>query len=248
MSPKEKAANAGVTTESQQSVASDGIYSYELPRSLVAKIARASVPDNCKFQKEAILALLKGSTVFINCLAVGAHEIAKGKQHKSISASDVLKALEHMQLGDLVGPLQDELPIYRELQKTSRKSASAKSKGAVSTSVTDPANSMGPPQTIPKKGRGVAIVVPTSEGEDGNAQGQSTDADMDVDAEMNDAGDADGADANESQGEDEGEGDEGEEEEDEELVDQMAVEDEEHRQDTKELDLHDPRADVDEGV
>lgn len=29
------------------------------------------VPDNCKFQKETILALLKGSTVFINCL--GAH-------------------------------------------------------------------------------------------------------------------------------------------------------------------------------
>ena len=84
MPPKEKAANAGVTAESQQSVASDGIYNYELPRSLVTKIARASVrgsdplcisddkhaqvPDNCKFQKETILALLKGSTVFINCL------------------------------------------------------------------------------------------------------------------------------------------------------------------------------------
>ena len=84
MPPKEKAANSGATAESQQSAASDGIYSYELPRSLVAKIARASVrgfhslcilddkhaqvPDNCKFQKETILALLKGSTVFINCL------------------------------------------------------------------------------------------------------------------------------------------------------------------------------------
>jgi len=84
MPPKEKAANAGVTAESQQNAPLDGIYNYELPRSLVAKIARASVrdsdplcvfgdkhaqvPDNCKFQKETILALLKGSTVFINCL------------------------------------------------------------------------------------------------------------------------------------------------------------------------------------
>jgi DNA polymerase epsilon subunit 3 len=84
MPPKEKAVNSGVTAESQQSASSDGIYNYELPRSLVAKIARASVrsfdlervmgdkhtqvPDNCKFQKETILALLKGSTVFINCL------------------------------------------------------------------------------------------------------------------------------------------------------------------------------------
>lgn len=84
MPPKEKAVNSGATTESQQTTPSDGIYNYELPRTLVAKIARASVrtsdllfmmsdkhtqvPDNCKFQKETILALLKGSTVFINCL------------------------------------------------------------------------------------------------------------------------------------------------------------------------------------
>ena len=87
MAPKEKAANSGVTAESEPSTQSDGIYNYELPRSLVAKIARASVrgsdpppphavmgdkhaqvPDNCKFQKETILALLKGSTVFINYL------------------------------------------------------------------------------------------------------------------------------------------------------------------------------------
>lgn len=86
MPPKEKAVNSGITAESQQSAPSDGIYNYELPRSLVAKIARASVrgsdpryiagdkhtqvPDNSKFQKETILALLKGSTVFINCLGM----------------------------------------------------------------------------------------------------------------------------------------------------------------------------------
>ena len=46
MPPKEKAANAGVTAESQQSASADGIYNYELPRSLVAKIARASVRES----------------------------------------------------------------------------------------------------------------------------------------------------------------------------------------------------------
>ena len=45
MPPKEKVVNAGVTAESQQGVGSDGIYNYELPRSLVAKIARASVRE-----------------------------------------------------------------------------------------------------------------------------------------------------------------------------------------------------------
>ena len=163
-----------------------------------------------------------------------------------------------MQLGDLVGPLQDELPsrfdqqvvsihltyslVYRELQKSGRKSAGAKNKGSASTSATDPASSMGPPQSIPKKGKGAATVVPMSEDEDGNAQGQPADAEMDVDAEMNDAEDVDEADANDSQGEEEGEDD------DEELVDEMAVEGEELHRDTKALDLHNPRADVDEDV
>ena len=46
MPPKEKVVNAGVTAESQQNLGSDGIYNYELPRSLVAKIARASVRES----------------------------------------------------------------------------------------------------------------------------------------------------------------------------------------------------------
>ena len=38
-----------------------------------------------------------------------AHDVAQSKQHKSISASDVLKALELLEFGDLVEPLQSEL-------------------------------------------------------------------------------------------------------------------------------------------
>ena len=142
-------------------------------------------------------------------------------------------------------------PVYRELQKSGRKSAGAKSKAPASTSVADPVGSMGPPQTIPKKGKGLATVVPMSEDEDGNTQGQSAAADMDIDAEMNDVEEGEDADAVESQGEEEGdededEGEEGDEEEPEELVDQMTVEDEELRQDTKGLDLQNPRADVED--
>lgn len=38
-----------------------------------------------------------------------AHDVALGKQHKSISASDVLKALETIEFGDMVQKLQSEL-------------------------------------------------------------------------------------------------------------------------------------------
>lgn len=137
-------------------------------------------------------------------------------------------------------------PVYRELQKSGRKSAGAKSKASASTSVADPAGSMGPPQTIPKKGKGAAVVVPMSEDEEGSAQGQPADADMDVDAEMNDVEDDEEAEVAESQGEEEGEDDE--DEDDDGSADQMTVEDEELRQDTKGLDLHDPQAGADEDI
>jgi len=110
---------------------------------------------------------------------------------------------------------------------------------------------MGPPQSIPKKGKGPAIIVPMSEDEDGNAQGQPAETDMDIDAEMNDVEGGEEVDVVESQGDEEGdeEGDEGEEGEEEvELVDQMTVEDDELRQDTKGLDLRNPRGDVEGDV
>lgn len=102
------------------------------------------MPENAKLQKETVLSLVKGSTVFINYLGmrryvpvalyltadhcgsgdvcdstdflrrlltylVRAHDVALSKQHKSISASDVLKALEMIEFGDLVEMLQNEL-------------------------------------------------------------------------------------------------------------------------------------------
>lgn len=136
--------------------------------------------------------------------------------------------------------------VYRELQKPGRKSAGAKNKASAPTAATDPVGSMGPPQSIPKKGKGTAAVVPMSEDGGGNAQVQPAGADVDFDAEMNDIEDGEGADAKESQGEEEGEEEEEEEDEDEELVDQMAVEDEEVRRDTKGLDLQNQPAEGDE--
>ena len=40
---------------------------------------------------------------------ISAHDVAQSKQHKSISASDVLKALETIEFSDMVNKLQSEL-------------------------------------------------------------------------------------------------------------------------------------------
>jgi len=96
------------------------------------RIAKSSIPDNVKLQKETVLSLVKGSTVFINYLAATAHDVALSKQHKSISASDVLKALEMLEFTDMVEQLQGELQVYRQLVKTAeKKSEKKKSSNAI---------------------------------------------------------------------------------------------------------------------
>ncbi|KIJ19547.1 hypothetical protein PAXINDRAFT_8034 [Paxillus involutus ATCC 200175] len=115
--PRKDAGAGPISAQAQQDLVSEGIENFELPKSLVTKIAKSAIPENAKLQKETVLSLVKGSTVFINYLAATAHDVALSKQHKSISASDVLKALEMIEFGDLVDVLQTELQIYRDNTK-----------------------------------------------------------------------------------------------------------------------------------
>ncbi|KAK7679044.1 hypothetical protein QCA50_017988 [Cerrena zonata] len=243
-----KESTTAPTAQAQQDANSEGIDAYDLPRSLVTRIARSALPDNVKLQKETVLALLKGSTVFVNYIAATAHDVAASKQHKSISASDVLKALEATQFGDMVDKLQDELQVYRELQKTSRagkgsSTASAKGKGKDTTdAATDPASSIsngkgkgkekatsGPTITIPAS---VSRATATTE----TSQAASQDGEVGVtmiagDEELEDEQVYD-------EGEDEvmEDEDEDEAEDEDEVDDAMALEEEEERRDARGLD------------
>ncbi|KAH9030175.1 hypothetical protein EDB84DRAFT_1494922 [Lactarius hengduanensis] len=104
--PRRENANTPASAQAQQDAVSEGIENFELPRALVTRIAKSAVPENVKLQKDTVLSLVKGATVFINYLA---HEVSTSKQHKSISASDVFKALEIIEFADLIPPLQAEL-------------------------------------------------------------------------------------------------------------------------------------------
>jgi len=99
---------------------SEGIENFELPKSVVTKIAKSALPDNAKLQKETVLALVKGSTVFINYLAATAHDVAVSKQHKSISVSDIFKALELIEFGHLTPALEAQFQAYKALPKNEK--------------------------------------------------------------------------------------------------------------------------------
>ncbi|WVW82545.1 hypothetical protein I302_104556 [Kwoniella bestiolae CBS 10118] len=119
----------------QQKANSSGIGEYELPKSNLTKLAKGSIPDNVKMQQDVTLALLRGSTLFINYLS-GAHDQALARSGKTITASDVIKAIQDLDFGPsdaLVPLLEQELQAYRnhiQAAKLAKKSASAaKGKG-----------------------------------------------------------------------------------------------------------------------
>jgi len=106
----------------------EGIENFELPKTIITRIAKSPLANNAKFNKDTITALTRGTTVFINYLCATAQDVSRTRTHKMISASDVLKALELIEMPDMVPLLQRELEIYRREQKT----ATAKGKGRAS--------------------------------------------------------------------------------------------------------------------
>ncbi|KAL1679116.1 histone-fold-containing protein, partial [Schizophyllum commune] len=158
-----------LTAQNQQELISEGIENFELPKSVVTKIAKSALPDNVKLQKETVLSLIKGSTVFINYLAASAHDLALQKAHKSVSASDVLKALEVLEFGDLVEPLNAELNIFRgapakPADNKGRRSSTATTPGTTYTSATTGGKGKAPPGTTASKGPAVGSASTAGKG------------------------------------------------------------------------------------
>ncbi|WWC86459.1 uncharacterized protein L201_001336 [Kwoniella dendrophila CBS 6074] len=119
----------------QQKANSVGIGEYELPKSNITKLAKGSLPDNVKMQHDVVLALLRGSTLFINYLSSAAHDVALDRSGRTITAADVIKAITELDFGPsdaLVPLLEQELQAYRnhvQAAKLAKKSASASTGG-----------------------------------------------------------------------------------------------------------------------
>ncbi|KIK04498.1 hypothetical protein K443DRAFT_675957 [Laccaria amethystina LaAM-08-1] len=151
--PRKDAYTGPISAQQQQDLVSEGIENFELPKNVVLKIAKSALPESAKLQKDTVLSLVKGSTVFINYLAATAHDVAHSKQHKSISASDVLKALELIEFGDLVDKLQGELIVYREQAKTKKGTSGS------TTTITIPSASSAPTTNAKKPTTTTALTI-----------------------------------------------------------------------------------------
>ncbi|KAL1934124.1 hypothetical protein VTP01DRAFT_6306 [Rhizomucor pusillus] len=101
----------------------------ELPKANITRVLKNSLPAGTALQKEAKIAVSKAATVFINYLSTVANDTAKSANHKTISAADVIRALEILEFDHLIEPLKESFAAYQQLQTDKRQQRKRMKKG-----------------------------------------------------------------------------------------------------------------------
>ncbi|GAB1311098.1 DNA polymerase epsilon subunit D [Madurella fahalii] len=91
-----------------------------LPKSIITRLAKGVLPPNTQIQANAILALTKSATVFINHLANSANEFTVSSGKKTIMPADVFKALDDIEYGFMREKLEAEFAKFNEVQTSKR--------------------------------------------------------------------------------------------------------------------------------
>ncbi|ESZ96467.1 hypothetical protein SBOR_3199 [Sclerotinia borealis F-4128] len=106
----------------KESVGREGvsIEDLNLPKSIVTRLAKSVLPPNTQIQGNAMLAMGKSATVFVNYLAMQANENAQHRSVKTIAPQDVFKALDDLEFPDFKPRLEAELAKYIEMQSDKR--------------------------------------------------------------------------------------------------------------------------------
>ncbi|KAL8644510.1 MAG: hypothetical protein Q9226_007727 [Calogaya cf. arnoldii] len=118
MPRKSNVAQAGTgeeNTPAKEKTDGVNIEDLSLPRTMVQRLAKGVLPPNTQIQKDAIVAMSKGATVFINHIADKANEIALSTNKKTITPFNVLEALSQCEYEDFLPRVKAELDRFNEI-------------------------------------------------------------------------------------------------------------------------------------
>ncbi|KAF2496019.1 histone-fold-containing protein [Lophium mytilinum] len=87
-----------------------------LPRTMVQRLAKGVLPPNTQIQKDALLAMSKGATVFVNYLTNTSWENTMRGGKKTINPKDVLDAVKELEFEAFLPRLEAELQKYNAIQ------------------------------------------------------------------------------------------------------------------------------------
>lgn len=87
---------------------------------MVQRLAKGVLPPNTSLHKDAILAMSKGATVFINYLAHAANTASLATGKRTIPPAAVIEALADLEFGDFGPRVEAELKKFNEVQTGKR--------------------------------------------------------------------------------------------------------------------------------
>ncbi|KAK6395215.1 hypothetical protein LTR65_000684 [Meristemomyces frigidus] len=206
-----------------------------LPKSMIARLAKGVLPANTQIQKDALLALHKSATVFVNFIASNAYENAQSSGKKTIMPPDVVAALKDAEFENFLPRLEAELKKYNDTQCDKRNTYRRKVKE--DKKVTEPAPEDGLEE--PKDGETTEAI----NGTNGHAEAETEDAERPAKKLKGDAGQAVAPDADglqEGDMDDEQDADDHEDEEGEEDGADEDEEDESEGEEAQDQTMEDP--------
>ncbi|ROW11514.1 hypothetical protein VMCG_00981 [Cytospora schulzeri] len=228
----------------------------QLPKSIITRLAKGVLPPNTQIQANAILAMTKSATVFINHLANAANEVTSLQNKKTIMPADVFRALDDIEFGFMRERVEAEFSKFNETQTTKRsayrkkvsaakkatKPAGADAGADTSMAGTDGDTTMAGADTTTTSAAGSSTAGGGGQHRSKKARTDGNDEKMDVDDDVEDASDPESV---PDEDEDEEEEEAAEEEEEGEEGDDGNEENDEERD---ELEEREDRPDEDEAL
>ncbi|KAF1943196.1 histone-fold-containing protein [Clathrospora elynae] len=97
-----------------------GVEDLNLPKSIVQRLAKGVLPANTQIQKDALLAMSKSATVFVNYLTSTAAEHALRSGKKTILPKDVFDAMTELEFEFMLPRLEAEVTKFTSIQADKR--------------------------------------------------------------------------------------------------------------------------------
>eukprot|EP00041_Stephanoeca_diplocostata_P029890 m.890972 g.890972 ORF g.890972 m.890972 type:complete len:191 (+) comp23652_c1_seq34:192-764(+) len=95
----------------------------ELPRAVLQRLIKNVVPDGVGISRDAKIAFGVAAQIFVSYVTATSNDIAQAAKRKTLSAKDVLEAMEVMGFPDFVDPLKASLEEYKKEQQDKKDKA-----------------------------------------------------------------------------------------------------------------------------
>ncbi|BFZ20639.1 hypothetical protein BsWGS_23678 [Bradybaena similaris] len=112
-----------------------------LPNAVVARIIKEAIPEGVNVSKEAKLAISKAASVFVLYATSCSNNFALKNKRKTITAQDILSAMEDMEFEQFIEPLQQCQEAFRN-EKLEKKKDKAHKPTLVAPQTEDDADNM----------------------------------------------------------------------------------------------------------